>query len=62
MDIWDIFKIVCAVAGILLVYLYKRQIARIIEGLITDGESYHYEGKSNEELMEEIEKTFGEVL
>ncbi len=61
LDIIDITKIAATVGGVVLLWTYKRRIACLLEGILT-GEGSEISGKKEEELMDDIEKAFKEVL
>jgi len=61
LDIIDIAKIAATVGGVVLLWTYKRRIACLLEGILT-GEGSEISGKKEEELMDDIEKAFKEVL
>jgi len=62
LDLWDIVKIVTTIAGVVLIWIYKRQIANLIGSLIVGDVYSETKGKSNSEILEEIEQTMGRIL
>ncbi len=62
LDLIDIAKIAVTAAGIMFIWINKRQIGRLIEGLVANSGISNPEGKTDRELLEEIEDAFEEVL
>lgn len=62
LDFWDIVKIATSIAGVVLIWIYKRQIATLIGSLIVGDVYSETKGKTNSEILEEIEQTMGRIL
>ena len=62
LDFWDVVKIVTTIAGVVVIWIYKRQIASLIGSLIVGDAYEETKGKSNSEILEEIEEIMGRVL
>jgi len=61
LDLIYIAKIAATVGGVVLLWTYKRRIACLLEGIVT-GEGSEIRGRKEEDLMDDIEKSFKEVL
>ena len=58
----DWIKILIAVASIISIYYFRRQISKLIADLITGSDTMKYQGKTVSEIVDEVDKRLKEVI
>lgn len=58
----DLVKIITTVFGILMILVYKRRIGKMIENLVTDGDSKTFENVDNDGIEDEIRVIMDRVI
>ena len=58
----DFAKIAIAVASIVSLYYFRRQIAKIISDLVAGGDTAKYQGRTVSDIMEDLDERLKEVI
>lgn len=58
----DIIKILITVVSLISLYLFRRQITKVVTDVMTGQDSSRYDGKTPSDIMEDIDRRLEEVI